>query len=197
MLKRTFDIVFSLIGLSIVLIPGLIIALLIVLDSKGGVFYRQKRVGKNGKLFGIYKFRTMLPASDTKGLLTVGSRDTRITRIGYFLRKFKLDELPQLINILMGDMSFVGPRPEVEKYVRLYSPEQSLVLSMRPGLTDFASLEYMDENDILQQSEDPEQAYIHEIMPHKLKLGLRYVQQQNFFLDIQILMRTAIKIVSR
>jgi len=197
MLKRLFDLFFAFLGLSIVLIPGLIIALLIVFDSKGGVFFRQTRVGKDSKLFGIFKFRTMKPASDSKGLLTVGERDNRITKIGYFLRKYKIDELPQLINILKGDMSIVGPRPEVEKYVELYNAEQLKVLSVRPGLTDYASLEYMDESELLSKSDNPEKTYIEEIMPIKLDLALMYIQTKSISVDISIIIRTGLRIVKK
>ncbi len=197
MLKRLFDLFFAFLGLSIVLIPGLIIALLIVFDSKGGVFFRQTRVGKDSKLFGIFKFRTMKPASDSKGLLTVGERDNRITKIGYFLRKYKIDELPQLINILKGDMSIVGPRPEVEKYVKLYNAEQLKVLSVRPGLTDYASLEYLDESELLSKSDNPEKTYIEEIMPIKLDLALMYIQTKSISVDISIIIRTGLRIVKK
>jgi lipopolysaccharide/colanic/teichoic acid biosynthesis glycosyltransferase len=197
MLKRLFDIIFSL-GALIVLSPVLLLlALLIVLDSRGGVFYKQIRVGKGNKDFGLFKFRTMHKDAHKKGLLTVGGRDPRITRIGYYLRKYKLDELPQFINILKGEMSFVGPRPEVRKYVDLYTPEQLRVLEVKPGLTDYASIEYMDENDLLAASENPEQTYIEEIMPAKLKLNLRYIDEQSFLTDIKIILRTLSKIVSR
>lgn len=197
MLKRLFDLFFAFLGLSIVLIPGLIIALLIVFDSKGGVFFRQTRVGKDSKLFRIFKFRTMKPASDSKGLLTVGDRDIRITNIGYFLRKYKIDELPQLINILKGDMSIVGPRPEVEQYVKLYNTEQIKVLSVRPGLTDYASLEYLDESELLSKSDNPEKTYIEEIMPIKLDLALLYIQTKSISVDISIILRTGLRILKK
>lgn len=197
MIKRIFDLIFSFLGIVLLLIPGFVIALLILFDSKGGIFYRQIRVGKNQKLFGIYKFRTMTLSSDSKGLLTVGNRDHRITRIGYFLRKYKIDELPQLFNVFFGSMSFVGPRPEVEKYVALYSDLQLQVLNVKPGLTDYASLEYIDENELLSQSDNPEKTYIEQIMPKKIELALMYVNQQSLQLDISILIRTFIKIIKR
>jgi len=189
-MKRLFDIVMSLIGLIILLPFFMLIAIWILLDSRGGVFYRQSRVGKNGIDFHLWKFRSMRPDSDQKGLLTVGGRDPRITRSGYFLRKYKLDELPQLINVLSGDMSFVGPRPEVRKYVDLYSAEQRKVLEVRPGITDLASLEYFEENELLARSSDPEKTYIEEIMPAKLKLNLQYIARANFGTDVGMIVRT-------
>jgi lipopolysaccharide/colanic/teichoic acid biosynthesis glycosyltransferase len=171
-----------------------VIALAIVLDSKGGIFYRQTRVGKNGKTFRLYKFRTMRPNSD-KLQITVGHRDPRVTKIGYLLRKYKLDEFPQLLNILKGEMSVVGPRPEVPKYVELYTPEQREVLSVRPGLTDYASLKFVDESELLAESDNPEQTYREEIMPAKLKLGLEYVEKQSFFTDLKIIFQTLYRII--
>jgi lipopolysaccharide/colanic/teichoic acid biosynthesis glycosyltransferase len=194
-MKRTFDIAFSLLGLLLMAIPMLVIALLVGLSSRGGVFYCQRRVGRFGQDFMLIKFRTMQKGSDSEGLLTVGGRDPRITRSGYFLRKYKLDELPQLLNILKGDMSFVGPRPEVRKYVEFYSKEQLRVLDLRPGLTDFASLEYMDENDVLGRSSEPERTYIEEVMPRKLDLALKYASDRSMMTDIRIIFRTLGKIV--
>lgn len=196
MLKRIVDIVLSFLAL-LVLAPVFIFSVLaIVLESKGGVFFSQRRVGKNSKIFKLYKFRSMRPDSESKGLLTVGGRDPRITRSGYYLRKYKLDELPQLLNILKGDMSIVGPRPEVEKYVNMYSIEQKKILLVRPGLTDYASLAYINENEILSQSPHPEKTYIEEIMPAKLTLNLKYISDQSFFVDLKIIWRTLVKIVS-
>ena len=190
MAKRLFDITFSFIGL-IVLIPFLLlISIIIKLDSKGGVFYIQKRVGKNNIDFNLIKFRTMFALSDDQGLITIGDNDKRITPTGRWLRKYKLDELPQLINILKNDMSFVGPRPEVRKYVSLYSEEQIKVLAVKPGLTDFASLEYMNENEILSRYSDPEKAYIEIIMPAKLALNLKYISERTFFTDMRIIYKT-------
>ncbi len=195
-MKRLFDIFFSFWGLFF-LCPWLIlIALLIVTDSKGGVFYRQIRVGKNNNDFRIFKFRTMRPDSDKKGLLTVGAKDNRITKIGYFLRKYKLDELPQLINVLIGDMSFVGPRPEVRKYVNLYNSEQVQVLNVQPGITDYASIEYSNENEILAKSDNPEKTYIDEVMPAKLKLNMKYINEAGITTDIKIIFSTIRKILS-
>ena len=178
-MTRFFDLLFSFLGL-IVLSPFfLLTALLIAADSRGGVFYCQTRVGRNGKDFRLYKFRTMASGSDKKGLITVGAKDARITKVGYFLRKYKLDELPQLINVLKGEMSLVGPRPEVRKYVEMYTPEQRRVLSVRPGITDYASIEYVDENRILGEAEDPDKAYIEKIMPDKIRYNMRYIEHKS------------------
>jgi lipopolysaccharide/colanic/teichoic acid biosynthesis glycosyltransferase len=159
------------------------------------LFYFQIRVGKNGKDFKLFKFRTMHLDADKKGLLTVGGRDPRVTTIGYYLRKYKLDELPQLFNVLFGTMSLVGPRPEVRKYVDLYTKDQQLVLSVKPGITDFASLEYINENDLLAKSDNPEKTYINEIMPTKLALNAKYIQQQSVLVDFKIIVNTIFKIV--
>ena len=173
---RLFDIFFSALGL-IILFPFFVVFyLLIRIESKGGAFYIQERIGKNGKPFGLYKFRTMRVGSDTEGLLTVGERDSRITRIGYILRKNKIDELPQLLNVLKGDMSLVGPRPEVRKYTDLYTEEQRKVLNVRPGITDYASIEYVNENELLSKADDPERMYIEEAMPDKIKLNMKYLK---------------------
>ncbi len=189
-LKRFLDILFSLIVLILGLPFFIIISILILFSGKGGVFFSQERIGRNRQPFRLLKFRTMRPDSEKKGQITVGGRDPRITKIGYFLRKFKLDEFPQLLNILKGDMSIVGPRPEVKKYVDLYNEKQLKVLSVRPGLTDFASLEYIDENELLGKSEDPEKTYIEEIMPAKLKLNQKYIEQQSFLLDLKLIFKT-------
>jgi lipopolysaccharide/colanic/teichoic acid biosynthesis glycosyltransferase len=167
----------------------IIISIWILLDSRGGVFYRQIRVGKNGKEFKLLKFRSMKTGADKSGQLTVGN-DARVTRVGRFIRKTKIDEFPQLINIIKGEMSVVGPRPEVPKYVALYSDEQKRVLSIRPGLTDLASLEFFNEQEILGKSENPEKSYIEEIMPEKLRLNLQYVSQRSFLMDIQLIFKT-------
>lgn len=195
MAKRLFDFFFSLIGLVILTPLLIVISLLIAFDSKGGVFYLQKRVGKRNKDFYIIKFRTMYSGSDKEGLLTIGEHDSRITKTGKWLRKYKLDELPQLFNILKGDMSFVGPRPEVRKYVDLYTTKQQMVLTVRPGLTDFASLEYINENEILSSYPDPEKAYIEIIMPEKLALNLRYIKEWNLMTDFGIILKTISRIV--
>lgn len=190
MIKRFTDISLAFLALVVLLPLFVLIALLIVCSSPGGVFYRQIRVGKDKNLFSLYKFRTMRPDSEKSGQLTVGMRDPRITGIGYFLRKYKLDELPQLLNILKGDMSIVGPRPEVPVYVELYDPCQLRVLKMRPGLTDYASLAYINENEILGKAADPEKTYIEQIMPAKLELNLKYIEEQSFRTDMTIIWRT-------
>lgn len=196
-MKRFLDIVFSLLVLAVGLPFGLVIALLIVLDSKGPVFYRQVRVGRNNVDFRLYKFRTMCVEADRGSLITVGADDARITRMGTFLRKFKIDEFPQFLNILKGEMSIVGPRPEVRKYVDLYTPEQRRVLSVRPGLTDYASIRYVNENELLATSDDPEQTYIQEIMPDKLNLNLKYIDEQSFRTDCKIILETLKAILVR
>lgn len=176
---RLCDIVFSAIGLLLLSPLFLIVYILIRCESKGGGFYCQQRVGKDGRMFGLYKFRSMRTGSDQKGLITVGGHDSRITRMGYFIRKYKIDELPQLWNVLKGDMSLVGPRPEVKKYVDLYTAEQRRVLSVRPGITDYASIEYVDENEILGKADDPDQVYVEEIMPAKIRLNMRFIENRN------------------
>ncbi len=193
---RLFDILFSFIGLLILFPFFIIIAIIVKLSSKGPVFYIQKRVGKDNVDFNLFKFRTMNEDSDQKGLLTVGGRDPRITGIGYFLRKFKFDELPQLINVLVGDMSLVGPRPEVRKYVDLYTAEQKKVLSVRPGITDNASLEYFNENELLAKSTDPEQTYIKEVMPAKLQLNLKFINDPGLGAYFGLILRTLAKLFS-
>jgi lipopolysaccharide/colanic/teichoic acid biosynthesis glycosyltransferase len=193
--KRLFDIVFSMSAILFLWPVMLIIAIIIITRSPGGVFYRQIRIGKNFREFKLLKFRTMRPGSDQKGLITVGGKDSRITREGYFLRKYKLDELPQFFNILLGDMSFVGPRPEVKKYVDIFPERYKNILQVRPGLTDYASLEYISENEILGKSSDPEKTYIEEILPHKLDLAELYVKRLSFAEDIRIIFRTLLKII--
>ena len=190
MTKRLFDLLLSAIAL-LVLSPFLLItAIIIGLTSPGGIFFTQVRVGKEMRPFRLYKFRTMRPDAEFSGQLTVGMRDPRITGIGYFLRRYKLDELPQLLNILIGDMSIVGPRPEVPKYVALYDAEQQKVLSVKPGLTDYASLQYINENEILGRAADPEKTYIEEVMPAKLLLNLQYIQDKSLMTDLRIIFRT-------
>ncbi len=195
MIKRGFDIVSSLIGLVVFSPFFIFISLLILATSKGGIFYSQVRVGKDRKEFNLLKFRTMKPDSDKVGQITVGTNDSRITGIGKFLRKFKLDEIPQLINVIKGDMSIVGPRPEVPKYVNQYSQEQLKVLTIRPGLTDLASIEYINENEILGKSDNPEKEYVEVIMPKKLTLNIQYINNQSFFGDIWLIFRTIGKIL--
>jgi len=177
---RFFDILFSLIGLLILSPFFLFFILIIRIESKGKAFFSQTRVGEKGRLFKLLKFRTMVVDAEKKGLqLTVGNRDKRITKVGYFLRKYKLDELPQFINVLKGEMSIVGPRPEVQKYVNLYTKEQQKILQVKPGITDYASIEYINENEILAKAENPEQIYINEIMPAKISLNLKYVENKS------------------
>ena len=195
MLKRFFDIISSIVVLTMGLPFFILIAFLIGIDSKGGVFFIQQRVGKDNRNFGLFKFRTMRSDSKKGSQITVGERDPRITKIGYFLRKFKLDEFPQLLNVIKGDMSIIGPRPEVRRYVELYSIEQLNVLSVRPGLSDFASIEYINENELLGKSEDPEKTYIEEIMPAKLELNLKYIEQKSFVTDIKLIFKTIGKIL--
>ncbi|HMQ67511.1 MAG TPA: sugar transferase [Ignavibacteria bacterium] len=196
MLKRIFDIIFSSAGLLLLLPVFIVVAIIVKLDSKGPVFYKQSRVGKNNKDFRLYKFRTMDPDSDKKGLLTVGGKDPRITRSGYYLRKFKLDELPQLINVLIGEMSFVGPRPEVRKYVDIYTEEQIKVLDVSPGITDVASIKYRNENELLEKADDPEKYYIEIIMPDKIDLNLEYINQRSVFKDVKVILKTLTSVFS-
>ena len=196
MAKRIFDIVFSLFVLILLLPFFVVILLLIKFTSSGPVFYRQVRVGSNLTDFRIYKFRTMFTGSDKGSLITVGDRDSRITPVGYWLRKYKLDELPQFINVLVGDMSIVGPRPEVRKYVNLYNHDQLKVLSVRPGITDYASIRYSNESALLAAASDPEKEYISNIMPAKLRLNLEYVNNRTFAGDLKIIALTVGKIVS-
>lgn len=193
--KRLFDLLFSILGLVFILPLLLIISISIVLDSKGNVFYLQTRVGLNNKDFKLFKFRTMQNNSDKKGLITVGMRDSRITRVGYYLRKYKLDELPQLINVLIGNMSFVGPRPEVRKYVEMYNSNQLAVLNAKPGITDYASIEYSNENELLGSAENPDEMYINTIMPAKLQLNLKYIEEQGLITDLKLILKTLAKII--
>ncbi len=190
MAKRIFDITLSAIGLILFCPFFIIISIFILADTKGGVLFFQKRVGKNNTDFNLIKFRSMYALSDELGLITIGDNDSRITKVGRWLRKYKIDELPQLINILKNDMSFVGPRPEVRKYVSLYTEEQKQVLSVKPGLTDYASLEYLNENEILTQYPDPEKAYVDHIMQAKLLLNLKYISERTFLTDLKIIWDT-------
>ena len=176
-MTRIFDILFATLGL-VILSPLLILVYVaIVLESRGGGFYRQERTGRYGKPFRLIKFRSMYVNADKHGLITVGGHDNRITRVGYYIRKYKIDELPQLINVVKGDMSIVGPRPEVKKYTDLYTEEQCKILDVRPGITDYASIKYVDENEILGTSDNPERIYIEHIMPDKIKLNMIYISQ--------------------
>lgn len=192
---RLLDILFSFIGIVILSPVFLILYIAIRLESKGGGFYKQIRVGKDSKDFGLYKFRSMRVGADKKGLITVGGRDPRITKVGYFIRKYKLDELPQLFNVLTGDMSLVGPRPEVRKYVELYTDEQKKVLSVRPGITDYASIEYVDENEILGKADDPDKAYIEQIMPDKIRYNMKYINNQSVKEYFKVIFLTIYRII--
>lgn len=191
MVKRIFDVLFSILGLIILFPVFIVTGILIKLEKDGGpVFFNQKRVGKADKDFTLHKFRTMRVNTEKEGYLTVGNKDRRITAAGDFLRRYKIDELPQLFNVLKGDMSFVGPRPEVRKYVMQYNKEQLKVLEVRPGITDVASIAYRNENEILAKAEKPEEFYIKEIMPEKIKLNLEYIKDRSFFKDVKVIMKT-------
>lgn len=190
MMKRLFDIVASVCGLIVLSPLFFIVSVWIKLDSPGPVFYRQVRVGRYNKDFKIFKFRSMRVGADKGSLVTIGGRDPRVTRIGYYLRKFKIDELPQLINVFTGDMSLVGPRPEVRHYVNYWTPEQLHALDVRPGITDPASIKFRNENELMESAEDPESFYINVIMQEKLKLYLEYVQNASFWYDIKLIFKT-------
>ena len=189
-MKRLFDVVASGLGLMVLSPLFLIFAIWIKLDSRGPVFYRQVRVGRHNKDFCIFKFRSMRVGADKGSLVTIGGHDPRITRSGYVIRKFKLDELPQLINVFVGDMSLVGPRPEVRHYVDHWTPEQMHVLDVRPGITDPASIKFRNENELMEQAEDPEKYYIEVIMQEKIRLYLEYVNHHSFFGDIALIFKT-------
>ena len=194
-MKRIFDIVASGLGLIVLSPLFLILAIWIKLDSKGPVFYRQVRVGYKNKDFRIFKFRSMRVGADKGSLVTIGGHDPRVTRSGYFIRKIKFDELPQLINVFLGDMSLVGPRPEVRHYVDYWTPEQMHVLDVRPGITDPASIKFRNENELMEKAEDPEKYYIEVIMQEKNKLYLEYVEKHNFFYDLGLIFKTFFVIV--
>ncbi|WP_445955355.1 sugar transferase [Yeosuana sp.] len=197
MVKRGFDLMFSCIGI-LVLAPVLcVIAIIIKLDSKGPVLFIQPRVGKNNKDFNIFKFRTMFVASDKSGLLTLGNRDSRITKVGFFLRRYKIDEFSQLINILMGTMSFVGPRPELRKYVNYYPPEDLVVLSVKPGITGLASIEFRNEVELLKAAQDPETYFIESIIPKKLKLNKIYIQKSSLWFDLKLIAMTVFRVITK
>lgn len=192
---RIFDLVTSFLGLVFLFLPFILVSLIIVLDSRGGAFFKQKRVGRNGKIFNIIKFRTMVKDAEKKGLQISTGDDCRITAVGKFLRKTKFDELPQLFNVFAGQMSFVGPRPEVPKYVAMYDELQSNVLLVRPGITDKASIEFRNENDILQNADDPERVYINEIMPKKLGYNLEYIEKISLCYNIRLIFKTILAII--
>ena len=195
-MKRIFDIVASGIGLILLSPLFVILAIWIKCDSIGPVFYKQVRVGRNNMDFQLFKFRSMRVGSDKKGLITVGGHDPRITRSGYYIRKYKLDEFPQLINVFKGDMSLVGPRPEVRKYVDMYTEEQMHVLDVRPGITDLASIRYRNENELLERVNDRDKYYVEVIMPDKLRINLEYVARHSFTFDIRLIFQTFRAIVS-
>ncbi len=195
-MKRIFDIVASGIGLILLSPLFVILAIWIKCDSIGPVFYKQVRVGRNNMDFQLFKFRSMRVGSDKKGLITVGGHDPRITRSGYYIRKYKLDEFHQLINVFKGDMSLVGPRPEVRKYVDMYTEEQMHVLDVRPGITDLASIRYRNENELLERVNDPDKYYVEVIMPDKLRINLEYVARHSFTFDIRLIFQTFRAIVS-
>lgn len=194
MAKRFFDIVAATLGLLILLPLLMVVAVAIALDSKGPILFLQQRIGKGGEPFFLFKFRTMHVGADKGTAITVGNRDPRITTIGYYLRKIKMDELPQLINVLKGEMSFVGPRPEVKKFVDLYTPEQRRVLDVAPGMTDYASILFRNENELLNGKSDPVAFYVDHIMPQKLQLNLKYIDSNNLWIDIKILFKTLVVI---
>lgn len=195
LMKRLFDIIASFFGLLFLSPLFLFVSIWIKIDSKGPVFYKQTRVGKNNKDFGLYKFRSMKIGSDKYGLITVGGRDSRITTSGYYIRKYKVDELPQLINVLLGNMSLVGPRPEVRKYVNMYTSEQLAVLSVRPGITDMASICYRNENELLLQADDPDKFYYEVVMQDKLRINQEYIKRESFWFDIKLIFHTFIAII--
>ena len=197
MLKRSFDFLFSILGL-ILLFPILVlIAILIKIDSKGPVLFIQGRVDKKNIDFNIFKFRTMSVQSEKKGLLTLGNHDSRVTKIGYFLRRYKVDEFPQLINILIGDMSFVGPRPELRHYVNFYNEDDMKIFKVRPGITGLASLKYRNEVELLKAAKNPEEFFIKTIIPDKLRYNKDYIKRRSFFFDMKLILITIVKVISK
>ena len=196
MVKRLFDVILSFVGLSLLLPLFMLIAVFIKLDSKGPIFYRGERVGRFGKPFKIYKFRTMVANADKLGGPSTAADDARLTTIAGFLKKYQLDELPQLMNVLKGEMSLVGPRPEVQMYVNMFTEEEKAILSVRPGMTDYASLWNFHEGELLQGSADPEKTYMEEVRPEKIRLQLKYVREHSFWVDFRIILRTLLKVFS-
>jgi len=194
-MKRLMDVVFSLFILMAFLPFGLIISICIALESRGGVFYRQERIGLGGKPFMLLKFRSMRPNAELQGKLTVGARDPRVTRVGAFVRRYKFDEFPQFINVLRGDMTVVGPRPEVMEYVRHYTAEQRKVLDYKPGITDLASISYFEENKLLAKSRAPERTYLEEIMPNKIRINLEYQLTATVWRDLGVVWKTAMRMM--
>ena len=197
MLKRLLDIVFSLLGLLLLLPLFVALAILVKRQSPGEVLYRGLRIGQFGKPFRIFKFRTMVQNAETLGASSTPEDDPRVTRVGRFLRKYKMDELPQLLNVIRGEMSLVGPRPQLPWAVERYSPEEKAVLSVRPGITDYASLRFRNEGEILRGSRDPDKDYFEKIHPEKMRLSLEYVRRQSFWFDCDILVRTLGAVVFR
>lgn len=195
MIKRSFDLIFSIIGLTFLFPVLTIIALIIKIDSKGPVFFIQPRVGKDNKNFDIFKFRTMRIKSESEGLLTLGNHDSRITKVGYFLRRYKIDEFPQLLNILKGDMSFVGPRPDLREYVNHYKPEDYIIFTVRPGITGLASIHYRNEVELLKAADNPEEYYIKTIIPDKLRYNKIYIENHNFFFDLKLIFITVLRVL--
>jgi lipopolysaccharide/colanic/teichoic acid biosynthesis glycosyltransferase len=193
-MKRLMDLFMSLFILALFFPLGLLLSVCIALESRGGVFYRQQRVGLKGKPFNLIKFRSMRPNADQEGKLTVGERDPRVTRVGAFIRKYKLDEFPQFINVLKGEMSVVGPRPEVLEYVAKYSDEQRRVLDVKPGITDLASITYFEENKLLAHALDPQRTYVEEIMPEKIRINLEYQTNATVWSDLGVVWKTAWRI---
>ncbi|MEY4288341.1 MAG: hypothetical protein RLZZ30_429 [Bacteroidota bacterium] len=193
-MKRLFDIIFAIIVLICFLPIGIFLSLWILFESPGGIFFAQNRVGRNGVTFRLLKFRSMYVDAESLGRITVGARDARITKVGYYLRKYKLDEFPQFINVLKGEMSIVGPRPEVQEYVDLYTEDQRKILQVKPGITDLASLAYFHENELLAKSENPQQTYINEVLPAKIALNEKYLENPNLFMDLSIILKTVGKI---
>ena len=194
-IKRLFDIFTSLIGIILLSPVLIIISICIKVDSKGPVIFKQTRVGKNGRFFSIYKFRTMINNSESLGRQITIGKDSRITKIGSFIRKYKIDEFPQLFNVLFGTMSLVGPRPEVPQYVKLYNDDQRRVLEVKPGITDLASIRYCDENEVLAEVDNPDEYYVNVIMPHKLKLNIEYIDKSNLLFDIKLILKTIVKCI--
>ena len=196
-MKRFLDIIFS--GLGLICLSPLFVflALWVKLDSPGPVFYRQVRVGRNNRDFKLYKFRSMRVGSDRKGLITIGGHDPRVTQSGYYIRKYKLDEFPQLINVFLGDMSLVGPRPEVRKYVDMYTDEQMHVLDVRPGITDMASIYYRNENELLEKANNPEKYYREVIMQDKLRINLEYVRNHSVIGDFRMILKTLFVVIAK
>ena len=194
-MKRAFDFLFSLFILVLFFPIGFVISILILFSSPGGIFYMQERIGRQGLPFKLYKFRSMRIDADQSGKLTVGMKDPRITQVGIFIRKYKLDEFPQFINVLRGEMSIVGPRPEVREFVALYTDTQKKVLEVKPGITDYASIEYFNENELLAASDDPKKTYIEDIMPDKLKINQKYLANPTLSHDLKIIFMTILRVL--